>query len=148
MERQLVGRGVLSGAVFLGLGRPSAGLDRGYFLEPTLFTRVDNTMTVARTEFFGPVGVVIPFRTDEEAVRIANDSPYGLSAGVWSGDVAAAYTIAGRLRTGGVTINGGSAGVSPRVAFGGYGQSGLGREWGEFGLDEYLQTKTVGWAAR
>ncbi|WP_405866803.1 aldehyde dehydrogenase family protein [Streptomyces sp. NBC_01515] len=130
-----------------GGGRP-AGLDQGYFLEPTLFVGVDNAMAVARTEFFGPVGVVIPFRTDEEAVHIANDSPYGLGGAVWSADTVAAYDMATRLRTGGVTINGGSPGVSPRAAFGGYKQSGLGREWGEFGLDEYLQTKTVSWAAR
>ncbi|WP_327186086.1 aldehyde dehydrogenase family protein [Streptomyces sp. NBC_01334] len=130
-----------------GGGRP-AGLDRGWFVEPTLFADVANDMTVARTEFFGPVGVVIPFATDEEAVRIANDSPYGLGGAVWSADTAAAYEIASRIRAGGVTINGGSAGVNPRAAFGGYKQSGLGREWGEFGLDEYLQTKTVSWAAR
>ncbi|MER6956295.1 aldehyde dehydrogenase family protein [Streptomyces sp. NPDC000618] len=130
-----------------GGGRPAA-LDRGHFLEPTLFVDVTNEMTVARTEFFGPVGVVIPFRTDEEAVRIANDSPYGLAGAVWSADTVAAYEIAARVRAGGVTINGGSAGVSPRTAFGGYKQSGLGREWGAFGLDEYLQTKAVSWAAR
>jgi aldehyde dehydrogenase (NAD+) len=129
-------------------GKRPAGLDRGYFMEPTLFVAVDNAMTVARTEFFGPVGVVIPFRTDEEAVHIANDSPYGLGGAVWSADTVAAYDLATRLRTGGVAINGGSAGVNPRAAFGGYKQSGLGREWGEFGLDEYLQTKTVSWAAR
>ncbi|WP_369032552.1 aldehyde dehydrogenase family protein [Streptomyces adonidis] len=133
--------------IVLGGKRP-AGLDRGYFVEPTLFTGVDNAMTVARTEFFGPVGVVIPFADDEEAVRIANDSPYGLAAAVWSGDVVAAHGIASRIRAGGVAINGGSAGVNPRAAFGGYKQSGLGREWGEFGLEEYLQTKTVSWAAR
>ncbi|MGW2048908.1 aldehyde dehydrogenase family protein [Streptomyces sp. NPDC001858] len=130
-----------------GGGRP-AGLDRGHFLEPALFVDVTNEMTVARTEFFGPVGVVIPFRTDEEAVRLANDSPYGLAGAVWSADTVAAYEIAARVRAGSVTINGGSAGVSPRAAFGGYKQSGLGREWGAFGLDEYLQTKTVSWAAR
>ncbi|MFI6338969.1 aldehyde dehydrogenase family protein [Streptomyces sp. NPDC050535] len=133
--------------VVCGGGRP-AGLDRGHFVEPTLFVGVDNAMTIARTEFFGPVGVVIPFRTDDEAVRIANDSPYGLSGAVWSADTVTAYDMATRIRTGGVTINGGSAGVNPRAAFGGYKQSGLGREWGESGLDEYLQTKTVSWAAR
>ncbi|MFD5625609.1 aldehyde dehydrogenase family protein [Streptomyces sp. NPDC127072] len=133
--------------VVCGGGRP-AGLDRGHFVEPTLFVGVDNAMTIARTEFFGPVGVVIPFRSDDEAVRIANDSPYGLSGAVWSADTVTAYDIATRVRAGGVTINGGSAGVNPRAAFGGYKQSGLGREWGEFGLDEYLQTKSVSWAAR
>ena len=145
---KLIRTGEEEGARLVHGGRRPAGLDRGYFVEPTLFTGVDNAMTIARTEFFGPVGVVIPFGTDEEAVRIANDSPYGLSAGVWSADPAAAHAIAARIRAGGVTINGGSAGVNPRAAFGGYKQSGLGREWGEFGLDEYLQTKTVGWAAR
>jgi aldehyde dehydrogenase (NAD+) len=133
--------------IVCGGGRP-AGLDKGYFVAPTLFAGVDNSMTIARTEFFGPVGVVIPFRTDEEALRIANDSPYGLSGAVWSADTVTAHGIAARIRAGGVTINGGSAGVNPRAAFGGYKQSGLGREWGEFGLDEYLQTKCVSWAAR
>ena len=145
---KLIRAGEEEGARLVCGGRRPAGLDRGYFIEPTLFTGVGNHMTVARTEFFGPVGVVIPFGSDEEAVRIANDSPYGLAGAVWSADTAAAYGIASRLRTGGVTINGGSAGVNPRAAFGGYKQSGLGREWGEFGLDEYLQTKTVSWAAR
>lgn len=133
--------------IVCGGGRP-AGIDRGYFVEPTLFADVDTSMTIAQTEFFGPVGVVIPFRTDDEAVRIANDSPYGLSGGVWSADTVAAYDMATRIRTGSVAINGGSAGVTARVAFGGYKQSGIGREWGEFGLDEFLQTKSVAWAAR
>jgi len=130
-----------------GGGRP-AGLDRGWFVEPTLFTGVDSAMTIARTEFFGPVGVIIPFRDDDEAVRIANDSPYGLGGGVWSTDTAAAHGIAARIRTGSVSINGGGTGVNPRAPFGGYKQSGLGREWGAAGLDEYLQTKAITWAAR
>jgi acyl-CoA reductase-like NAD-dependent aldehyde dehydrogenase len=145
---KLIRVGEEEGARIVCGGKRPAGLDKGYFLEPTLFAAVENAMTIARTEFFGPVGVVIPFRTDEEAVHIANDSPYGLGGAVWSADTVAAYELATRLRTGGVTINGGSAGVNPRAAFGGYKQSGLGREWGEFGLDEYLQTKTVSWAAR
>ncbi|GAA5148964.1 aldehyde dehydrogenase family protein [Pseudonocardia eucalypti] len=144
----LIRTGEREGAsIAAGGGRP-AGLAKGYFLEPTLFTGVDNSMTIARTEFFGPVGVVIPFRTDDEAVRIANDSPYGLAGAVWSADTATAYEIAGRIRAGGVSINGGGAGVNPRAAFGGYKQSGLGREWGEFGLAEYLQTKSISWTAR
>ncbi|MGW5715222.1 aldehyde dehydrogenase family protein [Amycolatopsis sp. NPDC003865] len=130
-----------------GGGRP-AGLDKGFFLEPTLFTGVGSAMTIAQQEFFGPVGVVIPFRTDDEAVGIANDSPYGLSGGIWSADTATAHAMATRLRTGTVVLNGGGGGVNPRLAFGGYKQSGLGREWGEFGLDEYLQTKAITWAAR
>ncbi|ELP63737.1 aldehyde dehydrogenase family protein [Streptomyces turgidiscabies] len=145
---KLIRVGEEEGARIVCGGKRPAGLDRGYFVEPTLFTGVDNAMTIARTEFFGPVGVVIPFATDEEAVRIANDSPYGLAGAVWSADTVAAHEIASRIRAGGVAINGGSAGVNPRAAFGGYKQSGLGREWGEFGLDEYLQTKTVSWAAR
>ncbi|MFD7205671.1 aldehyde dehydrogenase family protein [Streptomyces sp. NPDC059893] len=145
---KLIRTGEEEGArIVTGGGRP-AGLDQGYFVEPTLFVDVDTSMTIARTEFFGPVGVVIPFRSTDDAVRIANDSPYGLSGGVWSADTTAAYEIAARLRTGGVVLNGGGSGVNPRAAFGGYKQSGLGREWGEFGLDEYLQTKSVSWAAR
>ncbi|WP_371658516.1 aldehyde dehydrogenase family protein [Streptomyces sp. NBC_00280] len=145
---KLIRVGEEEGARIVHGGKRPPGLDRGHFMEPTLFTGVDNGMTIARTEFFGPVGVVIPFATDEEAVLIANDSPYGLAGAVWSADTVAAHQIASRIRAGGVTINGGSAGVNPRAAFGGYKQSGLGREWGEFGLDEYLQTKTVSWAAR
>ncbi|WP_329334869.1 aldehyde dehydrogenase family protein [Streptomyces sp. NBC_01352] len=145
---KLIRTGEEEGArIVSGGGRP-AGLDKGYFVEPTLFAGVDNAMTIAQTEFFGPVGVVVPFGTVDEAVRIANDSPYGLSGGVWSADTATAYEIATRVRTGSVAINGGGTGVNPRAAFGGYKQSGLGREWGEFGLDEYLQTKSVSWAAR
>ncbi|WP_194829856.1 aldehyde dehydrogenase family protein [Nocardia sp. XZ_19_231] len=133
--------------IVIGGGRP-AGLDTGYFLEPTLFTEVDNAMTIAQTEFFGPVGVVIRYSTDDQAIDIANDSPYGLAGAVFSADTLTANDMAARIRTGGVTINGGSAGVNPRAAFGGYKQSGIGREWGTFGLDEFLQTKTVTWAAR
>jgi acyl-CoA reductase-like NAD-dependent aldehyde dehydrogenase len=129
-----------------GGGRP-AGLDKGYFVEPTLFTGVDNSMTIAQTEFFGPVGVVIPFEDDDDAVRIANDSRYGLAASVWAADPARAYEIAKQIRAGVLSINGGNlaGGGFPPRAFGGYKQSGLGREWGEHGLDEYLQTKTIGW---
>jgi len=145
---KLIRAGEEEGAqIATGGGRP-AGLDRGYFVEPTLFVDVDTSMSIAQTEFFGPVGVVIPFRTDEEAVRIANDSPYGLSGAVWSADTVTAHAIATRIRAGSIAINGGSAGVNPRSPFGGYKQSGLGREWGEFGLDEYLQTKAISWAAR
>ena len=127
-----------------GGGRP-AGLDKGYFVEPTLFTGVDNAMKIARTEFFGPVGVVIPFTDDADAIRKANDNPYGLAAGVRSKDPARAYEIAKQLRAGTVIINGGGGGLSPHAAFGGYKQSGLGREWGEHGLAEFLQTKTITW---
>ncbi|WP_256789314.1 aldehyde dehydrogenase family protein [Frankia sp. AvcI1] len=142
---ELIRTGEKEGArIAFGGGRP-AGLDRGYFVEPTLFTGVDNAMTIARTEFFGPVGVIIPFDDDAHAVRIANDSPYGLAAAAWAKDPIRAYDLAKQLRAGYVTINGGGGGLSPHAAFGGYKQSGLGREWGEHGLDEFLQTKSVVW---
>jgi len=111
-----------------------------------LFVDVDNSMRIAREEFFGPVNVVIPFDTDEEAVRLANDNPYGLSAAVHAKNPLRAYGIARQLRTGGVVINGGG-GAFPNTSlpFGGYKASGLGREYGRWGIDEYLQTKSVSW---
>jgi aldehyde dehydrogenase (NAD+) len=130
-----------------GGGRP-AHLDKGYFLEPTLFVGVDNSMKIARAEFFGPVGVVIPFANDDEAVHIANDSEYGLSGGVWSADPARAAGVARRLRTGMVVINGGGGGLNPNAPFGGYKSSGIGREFGKFGLSEFLQHKALQWPVR
>ncbi|MFF0818718.1 aldehyde dehydrogenase family protein [Rhodococcus sp. NPDC003318] len=142
---ELIRVGVEEGAtVAIGGGRP-AGLDKGFYVEPTLFVDVDNSMRIAQEEFFGPVGVVIPFDDDEEAVQIANDSIYGLAGGVWARDPVHAYAIARRIRTGYVTVNGGGGGLSPHGPFGGYKQSGLGRERGAAGLDEFLQTKTVVW---
>lgn len=142
---ELIRVGVEEGATLaIGGGRP-AGLDKGFFVEPTLFVDVDNSMRIAQEEFFGPVGVVIPFDDDDEAVRIANDSIYGLAGGVWAKDPVRAYTIARQIRTGYVTVNGGGGGLSPHGPFGGYKQSGLGRERGMAGLDEFLQTKTVVW---
>jgi acyl-CoA reductase-like NAD-dependent aldehyde dehydrogenase len=129
-----------------GGGRP-ANLDKGFFLEPTLFVKVDNSMQIAQKEFFGPVGVVIPFTTEEEAVGLANQSDFGLGGGVWSGDPVRAYNIAKQMRTGIVMLNGGGGGLTPHAAFGGYKQSGLGREWGEHGLSEFLQTKSITWGA-
>jgi len=130
-----------------GGGRPS-GRDAGYFFEPTLFVGVDNSMTIARREVFGPVGVVIPFSDDDEAVRLANDSDFGLGGGVWSADPVRAYNTAKRMRTGMVVVNGGGGGgLSPYSPFGGYKQSGLGREWGEAGLEEFLQHKSITWGA-
>ena len=142
---ELIGMGVDEGAtIAVGGGRP-AGLEKGFYIEPTLFVDVDNSMTIAQREFFGPVGVMIPFDTDDDAVRIANDSEYGLAGGVWSKDPVRAYAIAKRLRTGYVTVNGGGGGLTPHGPFGGYKQSGLGRERGDAGLDEFLQTKTIAW---
>lgn len=143
----LIASGIAQGAsIAFGGGRP-AGLDKGYFVEPTLFVDVDNSMDIAQKEFFGPVGVIIPFDDDDHAVRLANDSDFGLGGGVFSADTVRALGIARRIRTGMVGINGGGGGVTPHVPFGGYKQSGLGREWGAAGLEEYLQTKSITWDA-
>jgi aldehyde dehydrogenase (NAD+) len=128
--------------VVTGGARP-AGRERGFFYLPTLLADVDNRWPVAREEIFGPVGVVIPFDDDEEAITLANDSPYGLDGHIISADVGAAFTMACALRTGGVSINGGAGYTNPAVPFGGYKRSGLGRENGEAGLDEYTQLKTI-----
>jgi aldehyde dehydrogenase (NAD+) len=115
----------------------------GWFYEPTLITGVDNAWPVAREEIFGPVGVVIPVADDDEAVRVANDSPFGLSGAVFSRDVGAAYELACRLRTGEVNLNGGAGVMSAEAPFGGFKRSGLGRELGEAGFLEYCQTQTI-----
>lgn len=115
----------------------------GWFYEPTLITGVDNAWPVAREEIFGPVGVVIPVADDDEAVGVANDSPFGLSGAVFSRDVGAAYELACRLRTGEVNLNGGAGVMSAEAPFGGFKRSGLGRELGQAGLREYCQTQTI-----
>jgi aldehyde dehydrogenase (NAD+) len=144
----LIARGRQEGAtVAFGGGRPD-GLDVGYFVEPTLFIGVDNAMTIARQEIFGPVGVVIPFETEDEAIGIANDSDYGLGGGVWSADTSKAIAIARRLQTGYVDVNGGGPYLSPHGPFGGRKHSGIGREWGDQGLSEYLEHKTIHWMVR
>ena len=143
----LIATGIKEGAEVAtgGAGRP-AGLDKGYYVKPTVFTRVDNAMTIAREEIFGPVLAIIPFKDETDAVRIANDSDLGLAAYVQSGDPERAKRIARQLRAGMVHINGAAA--DPKAPFGGYKQSGNGREWGRFGFDEYLETKAVmGWTA-
>lgn len=129
----------------MGGGRP-AHLEKGWFVEPTVFSDVTNDMTIAREEVFGPVLVIIPFADDDDAVRIANDSIYGLSGSVYSADEARATAVARRVRTGTVNINGGQflGGDSP---FGGYKQSGIGREMGPEGFEEYLETKTLAYPA-
>ena len=126
----------------VGGGRPGH-LERGYYVEPTLFVDVDNSMTIAREEVFGPVLVVIPYEDDDDAVRIANDSDYGLSGGITSASTERALAMARRIRTGTLSINGGMW-FGPDAPFGGYKQSGVGREMGIEGLEAYLQTKTVG----
>jgi aldehyde dehydrogenase (NAD+) len=124
-----------------GGGRP-AGLDRGYYVEPTLFADVDNRMRIAQEEIFGPVLVVIPFDDDDQAVSIANDSIYGLSGSVTAGSDERALAVARRIRTGTISVNGGNwyAADSP---FGGYKSSGIGRQGGLEGLEQYVETKTV-----
>ena len=137
--------GQTEGAKLAFGGGRTAGLDRGYYVDPALFVNADNAMRVSREEIFGPVGVVIPFDVDDEAVAIANDSPYGLSGSIWAADPAHAYSLATRLRTGMVNINGVGGGPNPHSPFGGYKQSGIGREWGDAGIDEYFETKSVNW---
>ncbi|OBH50419.1 aldehyde dehydrogenase family protein [Mycobacterium sp. E2479] len=128
-----------------GGGRP-AHLDRGFFVEPTLFTDVTNDMKIAREEIFGPVGVMIPFDGPDEAIAIANDTPYGLGGSVWSGDSVKAFEVAGALRAGYIHINGGDQSFGGPIGpapFGGYKQSGIGREHGSAGADEYMEIKTM-----
>ena len=127
----LIGKGVEEGAELVcgGPGRPQ-GLEKGYFVKPTVFGNVRNNMTIAREEIFGPVLCILPYQSEEEAVAMANDTPYGLSGYVQSGDVQHAVKVAARLRTGNVHING--AGPDFAAPFGGYKQSGNGREWGEW----------------
>ncbi|MDQ6878362.1 MAG: aldehyde dehydrogenase family protein [Candidatus Dormibacteraeota bacterium] len=135
-------RGIDDGARLVtgGLERP-AGLDNGYFVAPTVFSAVAPESVIAQEEIFGPVLVVIPYDTEEEAIEIANGTAYGLSGGVWSGDPARAERVAKRLRTGQVKINGGA--FNPVAPFGGYKHSGVGRELGPLGLEEYLETKAL-----
>ena len=106
-----------------------------------MFSNVTNDMTIAREEIFGPVLSIIPYDTEEEAIEIANDTPYGLAGGVWAGDPERAIEIAQRMRTGQVDVNGGA--FNPFAPFGGYKQSGVGRELGKFGLEEFLEIKSM-----
>jgi betaine-aldehyde dehydrogenase len=123
----------------VGGGRPK-GLDMGWFVEPTLFDNVTNSMRIAREEVFGPVMAAIAFTDVEDAIRIANDSPYGLSGSVW-GDAGEALAVAHRIRTGMVSING--APQAWGTPFGGYKQSGIGREMGPEGLEIYFEVKSI-----
>jgi acyl-CoA reductase-like NAD-dependent aldehyde dehydrogenase len=117
------------------------GLEGGYFVKPTVFSEVRNDMTIAQEEIFGPVLSIIPFEDEADAVTIANDSPYGLSGGVWSADADRAKAVARQIRTGQIEVNGGA--FNPNAPFGGYKQSGYGREYGEHGFEEFLETKSM-----
>jgi len=138
----LIQKGIDEGATLVagGTGRPD-GLDTGYFAKPTVFSNVTNDMTIAREEIFGPVLAILPYDDIEEAIRIANDTPYGLSAYVSCADHREARRIAARMRAGMVHING--AFLDSDAPFGGYKQSGNGREWGHHGIDEFLELKSI-----
>jgi aldehyde dehydrogenase (NAD+) len=139
-----IAKGRAEGArIVVGGGVPSQ-FDRGFYVEPTLFADVDNSMTIAREEIFGPVLVVIGFDDDDDAVRISNDSPYGLSGTITSGDLDRAKAVARRIRTGTLGLNGG-VWYGADAPFGGYKQSGIGRQCGIEGLEIFTETKTVGW---
>ena len=140
--QRLIKVGIEEGATLVagGPGRPN-GFTKGYFAKPTVFADVRNDMTIAREEIFGPVLCIIPYEDEDDAVRIANDSPYGLSGFVTSGNLERAGRVARRIRSGNVHING--ARVDFGGCFGGFKQSGNGREWGEAGLEEFLELKAV-----
>ena len=143
----LIKKGIDEGATLAagGPGRP-ADLNKGFYVRPTVFSNVTNDMTIAREEVFGPVLSIIGYKDENDAVRIANDTPYGLAGYVSSGDVERARRVARCLRAGTVNVNGAS--LEMAAPFGGYKQSGNGREWGQFGLEEFLEVKAVtGWAA-
>jgi aldehyde dehydrogenase (NAD+) len=139
--------GVEQGATLVYGGKRPAGLKKGYYLEPTIFTDVRNDMRIAQEEIFGPVVGVQRFTDEDEAVRIANDSIYGLNGAVWSGDLARGLRIAGRIRTGMISVNGRGDG-GREYPYGGFKQSGLGREFGLWGYLEYTELKTVKYTAR
>jgi aldehyde dehydrogenase (NAD+) len=138
----LIEAGVAEGAKVVcgGPGLPE-GIERGYYVRPTVFSEVTNDMTIAQQEIFGPVLAMLPYDSEEEAIRIANDTPYGLAGYVQSGDLDHARRVASRIRAGNVHINGASPGMD--VPFGGYKQSGNGREWGAHGFTDYLEIKAI-----
>jgi aldehyde dehydrogenase (NAD+) len=135
-------KGIDEGAKLVtgGPGKPE-GLEQGYYVHPTVFSEVRNDMTIAQEEIFGPVLSILPYQDEDDAVRIANDSPYGLSGGVWSADKDRATAVAKRIRTGQIEVNGGA--FNPSAPFGGYKQSGYGREYGQHGFEEFLEIKSM-----
>jgi len=142
-SEKYVAGAIEQGARVVAGGRRPEGFDRGFYYEPTLLADVRSEMTVAQEEVFGPVGAAIPFADDEEALRIANDSPFGLSGSIWTADPGAAFAMAQRIQTGNVGINGGTGGFSPWAPFGGYKRSGVGRELGADILDDFTETKAI-----
>ncbi|HEX9811790.1 MAG TPA: aldehyde dehydrogenase family protein [Burkholderiales bacterium] len=140
--REFIRKGVDEGAELLtGGAEPPPGLDKGYFVQPTVFGRVMPGSTIEQEEIFGPVLSIVTYKDEEDAVRIANDTPYGLAGGVWSASDERAQKVARRMRTGQVDING--APFNPYAPFGGYKQSGNGREFGVYGLEEFLEHKSL-----
>jgi aldehyde dehydrogenase (NAD+) len=140
--QDLIRKGIDEGATLAagGTGRPE-GLQKGWYAQPTVFANVSNDMTIAREEIFGPVLSIIPYDDEDEAIDIANDTPYGLSGYVSSGSLERARRVAARLHTGMVHING--AHLDAMAPFGGYKQSGNGREWGAHGIEEFLEVKSI-----
>jgi acyl-CoA reductase-like NAD-dependent aldehyde dehydrogenase len=137
-----IDRGIDEGArLVTGGPEPPDGLDRGYYVRPTVFSDVDSSMTIARDEIFGPVLAILPYDSEDEAIRIADDSVYGLSAAVWSADRERALALARRLRVGQVEINEGA--FDPVAPFGGFRQSGYGRSGGRYGIEEFCELKAV-----
>jgi aldehyde dehydrogenase (NAD+) len=135
-------KGIQEGAEVLvgGEGRPQ-GLEAGYFVKPTVFVNVTNDMTIAREEIFGPVLCVITYGTEDDAIRIANDSNYGLHAAVLGTDIQRARRVASRLRAGRVVINGMTD--DPQAPWGGFKYSGVGREYGQYGIEAFLETRAI-----
>ncbi|MDJ0928562.1 MAG: aldehyde dehydrogenase family protein [Gammaproteobacteria bacterium] len=140
--QRLIQAGIDEGAELItgGTGKPD-GITNGFYVKPTIFANVNNAMTIATEEIFGPVLAILPFDDEAEAIEIANDTPYGLAAYVSGSDPTRVHRVATRLRAGMIHCNG--AGMTLNSPFGGYKQSGNGREWGEFGIEEFLETKVI-----
>ena len=141
----MIQQGIDEGASLVagGLGRPE-NINKGYFVRPTVFADVDNSMTIAKEEIFGPVLVMIPFDDEQHAIDIANDTPYGLNARVQTTDLSKARRVAAKLDAGMIQING--VPPAPGTPFGGHKQSGIGREGGRWGIEDYLEVKAIsGW---
>jgi acyl-CoA reductase-like NAD-dependent aldehyde dehydrogenase len=134
-------QGKKDGATLVAGGGRPANLPKGFYVEPTIFANVNNKMTIAQEEIFGPVLAIVPYDSEADAIAIANDSQYGLAGGVWAGTTERALEVAKQLRTGQVDINGGRFNVL--APFGGYKKSGIGREIGPLAIDEYFQLKSI-----